>query len=151
MLIDFAQGDFQLCDADISIAPDDVNDVGESHTFTVHVSSTFGGVSSPVAGNTPTVTLTDANGDPITPTANTCATTGTDANGDCTVTFTSNVAGVVTGHAETTVNIGGQPDRRVDRRRRGSEPRRDEGLRRRTGSRSAPTTSTASGSRTPSR
>ena len=108
VLIDFAQGDFQLCGADISIAPDDVNDVGQSHTFTVHVSSTFGGVSSPVAGNTPTVTLTDANGNPITPTANTCASPGTDANGDCTVTFTSNVAGVVTGHAESTVNIGGQ-------------------------------------------
>ena len=107
-LKDFVRGDFELCEADISIAPDDVNDVGETHTFTVHVSSVFGGQPSPVEGNNPTVTLTDANGNPITPTEDTCATTGTDANGDCTVTFTSNVATVVTGHAETTVDIGGQ-------------------------------------------
>lgn len=107
-LKDFVRGDFPLCGADISIAPDDVNDVGDPHTFTVHVDALFGGQASPVAGNKPTVTLTDAGGQTITPTSNTCATTGTDANGNCTVTFSSSTATVVTGHAEATVSFGGE-------------------------------------------
>lgn len=108
VLKDFVRGDFPLCGATISIGPDDVNDVGDPHTFTVHVASTFAGGSSPVAGNNPTVTLTNSAGQTITPTTNTCATTGTNASGDCTVTFSSSAATVVTGSASTTVVLGGQ-------------------------------------------
>src|SRR5207245_1678471 len=38
---------------------------------------------------------------------NTCATTGTNASGQCTVTFTSNTGGTVTGTASVTLSVGG--------------------------------------------
>jgi Prealbumin-like fold domain len=99
---------FPICSAAISIAPDDVNEVGQSHTFTVTVSKSFGGVLSPAPdGTKPTVTLTDANGAVNNVTSNTCANPGT-VNGTCSVTFSSNTAGTVTGHAEADVSFGGE-------------------------------------------
>ena len=109
-LKDFVRGDFQLCDADITIAPDDVNDVGDTHTFTVNVFRTFAGSTSPAPdGTLVDVTLTHSNpaGNPVTPTTDTCASPGT-VGGSCEVTFSSNVAGTITGHAEATFEIEGQ-------------------------------------------
>ncbi len=105
-LKDFALGGFEQCGASISISPSAVNEVGESHTFTVNVSKTVAGAPSPAAGVFPTVTLTTANGAVVANKVDNCATTGTDASGNCTVTFTSNSAGTVTGNASATVTIG---------------------------------------------
>jgi hypothetical protein len=106
-LKDLALGSFELCGATISIGPDDVNEVGDPHTFTVTVNQRFGSDSTPVVGNKPTVTLTDNNGATVSPTGGTCSSTGTNAQGQCTVTFSSNTARVITGHASTTVTIDG--------------------------------------------
>ena len=56
-----------------------------------------------------TVTLTDANGAVHTAPTGSCTTAGanTDANGQCTITFTSNSAGTVTGHATSILSVGG--------------------------------------------
>jgi len=106
VLKDLVHSRFELCGADISIAPDDVNDVGETHTFDVNVSTTVAGNPSPAPdGTIVDVTLTDANGGTITPTADTCASPGT-VGGTCSVTFSSNVAGLITGHAEADVDVG---------------------------------------------
>jgi hypothetical protein len=108
VLKDLVHANFALCDADISIAPDDVNDVGDEHTFTVDVSTTVAGNPNPAPdGTIVDVTLTDANGNPITPTTNTCASPGT-VGGSCSVTFSSDVAGTITGHAEADVVVGGE-------------------------------------------
>lgn len=106
VLKDLVHSQFQLCGADISIAPDAVNDVGDSHTFDVDVSTTVAGQESPAPdGTLVDVTLTDAGGNPITPTSDTCADPGT-VGGTCSVTFSSNVAGLITGHAEADVAVG---------------------------------------------
>ncbi|HET6950642.1 MAG TPA: prealbumin-like fold domain-containing protein [Acidimicrobiales bacterium] len=105
VLKDLVHSQFELCDANISIAPDDVNDVGDSHTFTVTANQTFAGQETPAPdGTIVTVTLTDQNGNPVTATTDTCAT-GT-VGGTCSVTFSSNVAGVITGHAEADIAVG---------------------------------------------
>ncbi len=71
------------------------------------VNQTFGGTSTPAPDGTfVTVTLTDANGAANSASSDTCASPGT-VNGTCTVTFTSNSAGTVTGHAAADVNIDG--------------------------------------------
>ena len=82
---------------------DGVNEVGDEHTFTVHVtqSSTVAPVTD-VEGVIPEVTLTASSGAVVDLIEDTCATTGTDADGcsgECTVTFNSDSAGVITGHA----------------------------------------------------
>jgi len=82
------------------------NEVGQPHTFTVHVTKSVAGTQSPVVGVKPTVTLTAANGAVVANKVDNCASTGTNASGDCTVTFTSNSTGTVTGHATATVTIG---------------------------------------------
>ena len=105
-LKDFALGGFEQCGASITISPNAVNEVGANHTFNVHVSKTVGGTPQPAAGVTPTVTLTAANGAAVVPVSDTCAAPGTNATGDCAVTFTSNTAGTVTGHATASVTIG---------------------------------------------
>lgn len=108
VLKDFAHDQFPLCDADISIAPDDVNDVGDEHTFTVTVNKSIGGNPVPADDGTivdVTLTHSDPAGNPVTPTSDTCANPGT-VGGTCTVTFSSDVAGVITGHAEATVDVG---------------------------------------------
>jgi hypothetical protein len=109
VLKDFVAADFEHCGANITIAPDAVNKVGDSHTFTVSITKTVSGAQTPVAdGQTATVTLTGSNGlsGTITPTSNTCASPGT-VGGECKVVFTSGTAGTVTGHATATVAIDG--------------------------------------------
>ena len=106
VLKDFVHSEFELCDATIEITPDGVNDVGEIHQFDVEVNTTVAGNPSPAPdGTIVTVTLTDANGNPVTPITNTCASPGT-VGGTCSVTFTSNVAGTITGHAEADIDVG---------------------------------------------
>lgn len=105
-LKDFALGSFEQCGAAISITPSAINRVGETHTFTVHVTRSVGGTQSGAQGVFPTVTLTATNGAVITGKVDNCAGTGTNASGDCTVSFTSNNAGIVTGHATAAVTIG---------------------------------------------
>ncbi len=99
---------FPICTARISIAPNAVNEVRQSHTFTVTVTQVIGGTATPVANNTPvTVTLTDSNGAVHSIISNSCATNPGTLGGTCSITFTSNTAGNVTGNATATVNIGG--------------------------------------------
>jgi hypothetical protein len=108
VLKDLVAANFSLCGADISIAADDVNDVGDPHTFTVDVNTTVAGQPTPAPdGTIVDVTLTHSNaaGNPVTPTTNTCASPGT-VGGTCEVTFSSNVAGTITGHAEADVDVG---------------------------------------------
>jgi Prealbumin-like fold domain len=98
---------FPICGGRISIEPDDVNAVGDTHTFTVNVAKTIGNSEEPAPdGTIVDVTLTDANGAAVTDVVDNCATTGT-VNGSCTVSFTSNTAGTVTAHAEADIDIDG--------------------------------------------
>jgi Prealbumin-like fold domain len=104
---------FPICSAAISIAPDDVNEVGQSHTFTATVSQKIGNVLTPAPdGTLVAVTLTDANGAVDNVSDNTCDDQGPlphgTVNGTCTITFSSNTAGTVTGHASATFSVGGQ-------------------------------------------
>src|SRR5262245_6047214 len=95
--------------AQISIAPNATNEVGQPHTFTVTLEKDTGtGVFVPAAGEHVDVTLTDSNGAAHTAPTGTCTNAGanTDALGQCTITFTSPTAGKVTGHASSTLNIG---------------------------------------------
>jgi len=65
------------------------------------------GTDVPVPDNTIiVVTLTESGGASITSLTDVCGTTGT-TGGSCTVTFTSNTAGSVTGHAAMTISNGG--------------------------------------------
>lgn len=98
---------FPICDAAISIGPDDVNEVGDSHTFTVNVSKKIGTTSIPAPdGTIVDVVLTDANGAVNEISSDTCADPGT-VDGECTVTFTSDTPGTVTGHASADVDLDG--------------------------------------------
>ena len=108
-LKDFAFGNFEICGANISISPDGVNEVGDPHTFTVNVSGGVSGSESGVEGVFPDVTLSTSDGATIDPedVTDNCADVGTDADGNCTVVFTSNTVGVVTGHASVTATIEG--------------------------------------------
>jgi hypothetical protein len=107
-LKDFAgPSSFNICGAQISIAPSAVNEVGHNHTFTVHVDEKLGNSTAPAPdGTIVTVTLTPANGAVVSGVVDNCASPGT-VNGVCTVTFTSNSAGTVTGHAAADVTFGG--------------------------------------------
>src|SRR5439155_1622203 len=102
-----------VVDASISIAPDDVNEVGQSHTFVVTVTQSINGASSAAAGASVTVTLTNANGAASNPAGPFTGTT--DSNGQFQVTFTSNSAGTVTGHAAADVVFSGPPTVTVHR------------------------------------
>jgi len=115
---------FPICGANISIEEDDVNRVGQQHTFTVTVNKVLGQTETPVADGTDVdVTLTGSNGigdgDIVVDSSSTCdvfASDGTTlindgsgtSGGTCTVVFTANKAGKVTGHAEADVVVGGQ-------------------------------------------
>ncbi len=107
-LKDFAgPASFPLCSASIQIHPDDVNEVGQSHTYTVWVNQTVAGVSGPAAdGTIVTVMLTASNGAVVSPISDNCAT-GI-VGGKCTVTFTSMTPGLIKGHASATVQLLGQ-------------------------------------------
>ena len=99
--------------ASISIAPSAVNGIGESHTFTVTLLKDLddGAGSVPAAGEHVTVTLAAAGGAAVqvNAAASTCDDAGanTNATGQCTMVFTSNTAGTVTGTASATLLIGG--------------------------------------------
>jgi 2C-methyl-D-erythritol 2,4-cyclodiphosphate synthase len=97
-------------DANVSIAPDATNGITESHTFTVTVLANDGSGSGyqAVSGVNPVVTLTPAGGAAVTGLTDNCAATGTNTSGQCSVTFTSNSAGTVTGNASITFTVDGQ-------------------------------------------
>ncbi|MHA2406262.1 MAG: hypothetical protein ACXACH_05880, partial [Candidatus Hermodarchaeia archaeon] len=108
-LKDFALRDFQLCSANIQIEPDAVNEVGDDHIFTVTVNQVFAGSETPAGDGTDVdVTLTDSNGAISSVSSDNCDVDSGGAgtvNGECTVTFSSNSAGTVTGYAAATVTI----------------------------------------------
>ena len=108
-LKDFAgPAGFNICSANISIAPDATNEVGQEHTFTVEVNQDKLGVETPaVDGTIVTVTLTDSEGAVNEISSDTCASPGT-VGGTCSITFTSNTPGTVTGHASADVAVDGQ-------------------------------------------
>jgi uncharacterized repeat protein (TIGR01451 family) len=105
-LQDYVAGSLELCDAAISIGSDSVSEVGTNQTINVHVSKTIGGKTTGAQGVHPSVTLTASDGAVVANPIDGCATVGTDANGDCSVTFTSNSGGLVTGDANADVVIG---------------------------------------------
>jgi hypothetical protein len=98
--------------AKIEIAPNATNAVGQSHTFTVTLSKdpTGTGPFVAAAGEHVDFTLTNSNGaiSVLDPAASTCDNAGpnTNAAGQCTIVFTSNSTGTVTGHATATLFSG---------------------------------------------
>src|SRR6266571_4788225 len=91
-------------DANIAVAPDDTNEVGEPHTFTVTVMKNDGsGGFVAAAGEHVDFTLTADNGAIIDldEVASTCDDLGpnTDGSGQCIIVFTSDSAGTITAHA----------------------------------------------------
>jgi energy-coupling factor transporter ATP-binding protein EcfA2 len=93
-------------DAFITIEPDDTNGIGEEHTFTVTVMEHAGGSNGFVAASGEMVTVTLTDDDAMSNVLqDTCSST--DTNGQCEVTFVSDTAGTVTGHAESHVQVGG--------------------------------------------
>ena len=100
-------------DASISISPNAVNVVSDPHTFTVTVMEDDGSGSGfqAAAGEHVDFSLTDSNGavSVLDATASTCDDAGpnTDAFGQCTIVFTSDTGGIVTGHASSSVQVGG--------------------------------------------
>jgi hypothetical protein len=101
-LKDLALGQFEICDANISIAPDAVNEVGTAHTFTVTVNKEVAGTEMPAAGTEVTVDFTVVGADAQTPNPATCTT---DSNGECTVAVNSTTAGDITAHASANVEV----------------------------------------------
>jgi hypothetical protein len=94
-------------DVRITITPDATNEVGVPHTFTVTVEQKDVDGFAPVQDAPVTVTLTGSNGanpDPAGPVMD-----NTDSNGQVKVTFTSQTAGQVTGHACADLTIGQIP------------------------------------------
>jgi hypothetical protein len=103
-LKDFALGNFNTCDANISITPNGVNEVGDSHTFTGHVNVNPDGpfVNAP-AGTIINFAKVSGPGSFVGNVAQ-CATIGT--TGSCSVTLTSPTAGTTVVSASTTVQVG---------------------------------------------
>ncbi|MFL5494263.1 MAG: SpaA isopeptide-forming pilin-related protein [Gemmatimonadales bacterium] len=99
--------------ASITIAPSATNGIGESHTFTVTLMKDLDDGSGPIpaASEHVSVTLTAAGGSStqLNAAASTCDNAGanTDSNGQCTMVFTSNTAGTVTGSATATLSLNG--------------------------------------------
>src|SRR6202008_3672187 len=93
------------------ITPDATNRVNQPHTFTVTLEKDAGDGAGfvPAAGEHVDVTLTNSNGASHTAPTGSCTTAGanTDANGQCTITFSSPTGGKVTGHATSTLSVGG--------------------------------------------
>lgn len=100
--------------ASITIAATATNGIGEPHTFTVTLIKNLdnGAGDVPAAGEHVDVTLTPENGAVVQldAAASTCDNAGanTDANGKCTMVFTSNSAGTVTGNATATMSLSGK-------------------------------------------
>jgi phosphoheptose isomerase len=96
--------------AKIAIVPNATHEVGQSHTFTVTLfKDTSTGAFVPAAGEHVDVSLANGNGAAYTAPTGTCMNNGanTDVGGQCTITFTSNAAGTVIGHAAATLNVSG--------------------------------------------
>jgi hypothetical protein len=92
--------------AAITIAPNATNAVGQPHTFTATVLADTGSGFQPVgAGVDCNITLTPANGANPVPAGP--LNTTTNAAGQCSITFTSQTAGTVTGHASSTLSVAG--------------------------------------------
>ena len=114
-------------DARISIEFDATNEVGDDHTFTVTVEKNLGdGEWVAAAGELVNVTLTDTNDADAVVSANSCLTGpfgggGTDTNGQCEVTFSSATAGVTTGSASVSLDLGKTDGSAVDRTTDGLE------------------------------
>ena len=98
--------------AKIAIAPSATNRIGQAHTFTVTLMTDVGDGAGfrGAAGEHVNVSLTDSNGanSILDSGASTCDDAGpnTDVTGKCTIVFTSNSTGKVTGHASSTLTIG---------------------------------------------
>ena len=106
VLKDLVASTFELCSANIDIGEDAVNDVGEQHTFTVDVSTTIAGNPTPAPdGTIVNVTLSHSNPAGVVDLISDTCATGT-VNGQCTVTFSSDEPGTITGHAEADVDVG---------------------------------------------
>jgi uncharacterized repeat protein (TIGR01451 family) len=89
--------------ANVGIAPNATNAVGQPHTFTVTVNQVIDGVSSADAGANVTVTLTSINGANAVP--STPLTGTTNGSGQFQVTFSSATAGQVIGNATATLSV----------------------------------------------
>ena len=102
-------------DAKIIIEPDDVNEVGDDHTFTAtvfvddgtgtDVDGVMGNFDAVGAGEDVTISLLDSNGAVSVPAGPLAGLT--DANGQFSVTFTSLTGGLVTGSATSNVDVAG--------------------------------------------
>jgi hypothetical protein len=103
-LKDFALGNFNTCDANISITPNGVNEVGDAHTFTGHVNVNPDGPFVPAPAGT-IINFAKVSG-PGTFVGNVsqCATVG--GSGSCDVSITSPTSGSTVVSASTTVQVG---------------------------------------------
>jgi hypothetical protein len=99
-------------DARIHITPDDTNEVGQPHTFTVHLEKNLGAGWVDAPGEHVDVTLQDFFGANHTAPTGTCTNAGpnTDLNGECQITFTSPTTGQVVGTASASLNLGTPQD-----------------------------------------
>jgi hypothetical protein len=99
--------------ASITIGPAATNGIGEPHTFTVTLKKDLddGAGPIPAANEHVTAALTAAGGAVVSLNAasSTCDDAGanTNSSGQCTMVFTSNSAGTVTGHASATLSLNG--------------------------------------------
>ena len=114
-LKDYALGNLDFCDANISIGNSETNRVGEQHTFTVDVDQIVGSGETPATVGDVEYTLTGSNGiasADIVIDGGTCVNGAgveddLDADGRCTIIFHSNKTGQITAHASVSVNVGG--------------------------------------------
>lgn len=113
-LKDFALGDFNTCNASVSIAGTGTNRVGVEHTFTVTATQSTGGGTGPATNGHATVALTGSNGIAaadidINEADSTCDDAGDnlDSSGQCVIKFVSNETGKITGHVSVDINLGG--------------------------------------------
>jgi uncharacterized repeat protein (TIGR01451 family) len=92
-----------IVDANIQITPNGTNEVGDPHTFTVHVNTKVGTTGYVNAANGTVVDLAIAGGGVGSLSASSCTTSG--GTGSCSVTDTSAVPGVdvVTASVDTTL------------------------------------------------
>ncbi len=101
----------RFVNATISIAPDDVNSIEETHTFTVTVLQDTGDGSGLVVATVGHVNFTLAPSGGASANLNAAASTCDDAgdnldsSGQCTIVFTSPTAGTVTGSATVTLDF----------------------------------------------
>jgi prealbumin domain-containing protein len=99
-----AQATKDWVDALITInPPQDTNEVGDDHVFTISVQQKVGGVTSPAVGVNPVASITSGPGAFVGP--DTCTT---NAAGECTVVIRSTQSGLTTVQAEATIVVNGK-------------------------------------------